>query len=153
MYRRIQGSNSPLSPLPKPVFRTRRSQESSYSTPSTGKKQLQVLHVISKRNFTPYANHVLTPEISPIDPLESAPSTECRLDNQLDLNRTFSVGNLKDVAHPNVSRTPQTPPTIRIHSINGDKDDYDSDVSVYYTPPTSFATVERVLSAHKLAPK
>lgn len=109
--------------------------------------------MLSKRNFTPYANRVLTPEISPIDPLESVPSNECRLDNQHDLNMTFSVGNLKVVAQPNVLLTPKTPPTIRIHSADGGKDDYDSDVSVYYTPPTSFAAVERVLSAHKLAPK
>lgn len=137
MYRRIQGSHSPLSPLP---------QLGAYFSPANTKNRLDISNVLSKRSFTPLAHPIFTPEISPIDPLIT-PSI------QYDLNATFTTKNPAAIAHQKALLTPRTPPTIKIHSPIGDTDGSDSDISVYFTPPTSFATIDKVVSDHKSAPK
>lgn len=139
MYRRIQGSHSPLSPLP-PQPKTHLSNtistgRGSYFTPTHGGNRALTVNSSFRRSFTPRISEITPPAVSPID------------QNALHdpINQTFVI--------PRTPLTKQNEPPQLPTIICTDHDASDSDDSIYFTPPSEAAIVNKIRSANSSAPK
>lgn len=150
MYRRIQGSNSPLSPLPRPtLYKSESSAGTSYFTPIQDKNQSSLhLTVSSCRSFTPRVHDITPPAVSPIDQFEQFLTRK-----SADVaDKTFTVAGTP--AKESNQKLKLIIPSPKLpHIIVTGHDASDSDTSIYYTPPSDSVVTEKVISEHRSAPK
>lgn len=161
MYSRIQGPHSPLSPMPqqteqnslvaKNLLSIGKVRNLYFSPVNNASHRLNVNTGIC-RTFTPGKDQVTPPTVSPIDTLASSDKENAELDSTFIVSDGKSFNGRRSGSDKKLKLhipSPRMVPQI----ILSEHDRSDSDVSVYYTPPTEFAVIEKIRSANSSAPR
>lgn len=137
-YKRVQGSHSPLSPLPPSMFKGD-STMFNYLTPTNATNMKNRGDVLKRRSFTPMPNNGPSPGVSPIEKCDTP---------MLNLNKPFFSNPMVSPRTPIMAKKSLNIPII-IHSDQSDR----SGGSVYFTPPSDITARTNIMMEQCSAPK